>query len=131
MIFDWIIFYYFLELMSVGLAWKSVAKSNENLVIQKYATLFLSWIPFNNQGYIWLSIVHFFYLCVRANIHLAKSPNCDLSKVLLHIFNSICLGLLLVRKIQILKISFHSTCQLSGCCASNIRIMQRKIYFKI
>ena len=30
--------------MSVGLAWKSAAKSNEKLVNQKYATLFLSWM---------------------------------------------------------------------------------------
>ena len=33
--------------MSVGLAWKSAAKSNEKLVNQKYVTLFLSWRPFN------------------------------------------------------------------------------------
>ena len=32
--------------MSVALAWKSAAKSNEKLVNQKYATLFLSWMPF-------------------------------------------------------------------------------------
>ena len=32
--------------MSVGLAWKSAAKSNEKLVNEKYATLFLSWMPF-------------------------------------------------------------------------------------
>ena len=32
--------------MSVGLAWKSAGKSNEKLVNQKYATLFLSWMPF-------------------------------------------------------------------------------------
>ena len=32
--------------MAVGLAWKSAAKSNEKLVNQKYATLFLSWMPF-------------------------------------------------------------------------------------
>ena len=41
--------HYFLQLMSVGLAWKSVAKSNEKLVNQKYATLFLSWMPFKDQ----------------------------------------------------------------------------------
>ena len=41
-----IIFDYFLQLMSVGLAWKSAAKSNVKLVYQKYATLFLlSWVP--------------------------------------------------------------------------------------
>ena len=34
--------------MSEGLAWKSAAKSNEKLVNQKYATLFLSWMPFND-----------------------------------------------------------------------------------
>ena len=33
--------------MLVGLAWKSAAKSNEKLGIQKYATLFLSWMPFS------------------------------------------------------------------------------------
>ena len=36
--------------MSVGLAWKSAAKSNEKLVNQKYAPLFLSWMPFNSFG---------------------------------------------------------------------------------
>ena len=44
-IFDWLIFHYFLQLMSVGLAWKSAAKNNEKLVNQKYATLFLTWMP--------------------------------------------------------------------------------------
>ena len=44
-IFDWLIFHYFLQLMSVGLVWKSIAKSNEKLVNQTYATLFLSWMP--------------------------------------------------------------------------------------
>ena len=34
-------------LMSLGSAWKSAAKSNEKLVNQKYATLFLSWMPFS------------------------------------------------------------------------------------
>ena len=34
--------------MSVGLAWKSAAKSNKKLVNQKYAKLFLSWILFND-----------------------------------------------------------------------------------
>ena len=29
--------------MSVGLAWKSAAKSNEKLIDQKYATLFFKW----------------------------------------------------------------------------------------
>ena len=33
--------------MSMGLAWKSAGKSNGKLVNQKYATLFLSWMPFN------------------------------------------------------------------------------------
>jgi hypothetical protein len=47
LIFDWLIFDSFLQLMSVELAWKSAAKNNEKLVIQKYATLFLSWMPFN------------------------------------------------------------------------------------
>ena len=80
----------------------------------------------NNQGCIRLCIVHFFQsLCED------QQPNCDLSNVLLHLFNSICLGLLLVSKILILQIVFHSICQLSGCCASNIRIMQRETYFKI
>ena len=32
----------------VGLAWKSAAKSNEKLVYQKYAILFLSWMSFND-----------------------------------------------------------------------------------
>jgi hypothetical protein len=32
--------------MLVGLARKSAANSNEKLVNQKYATLFLSWMPF-------------------------------------------------------------------------------------
>ena len=34
--------------MSVGLAWKSATKSNEELVNQKYATLFLSWMSFKD-----------------------------------------------------------------------------------
>ena len=33
--FDWLIFHYFLQLMSVRLAWKSTAKSNEKLVNNK------------------------------------------------------------------------------------------------
>ena len=33
--------------MSVGLAWKSAAKSNKKLVNQKYQTLFLSWMAFS------------------------------------------------------------------------------------
>ena len=36
----------FCQLMSVGLAWNSAAKINEKLVNQKYAKLFLSWMPF-------------------------------------------------------------------------------------
>ena len=44
--FDWLIFDYFLQLISVRLAWKSAAKSNDKLVNQKYAPLFLSWMPF-------------------------------------------------------------------------------------
>ena len=44
-IFDRLIFHYFSQLMSVGLAWKSAAKNNEKLVNQKYATVFLSWLP--------------------------------------------------------------------------------------
>ena len=35
--------------MSVGLAWTSAAKSNEKLDNQKYATLFLSWMPFSEN----------------------------------------------------------------------------------
>ena len=35
--------------MSMGLAWKSAAKSNEKIVNQKYATLFLSWMPFSKK----------------------------------------------------------------------------------
>ena len=46
-IFDQLIFHYFLQLMSVRLAWKSATKSSETLVNQKYAILFLSWTPFN------------------------------------------------------------------------------------
>jgi hypothetical protein len=34
--------------MSVGLAQKLAAKSNEELVNQKYATLFLFWMPFSS-----------------------------------------------------------------------------------
>ena len=45
--FDWLIFHHFLQLMLVGLGWKSTAKSNEKLVNQTYATLFLFWMPFN------------------------------------------------------------------------------------
>ena len=45
--------------MPVGLAWKSVAKSDEKLVNQKYATLFLYWMPFieknSNADSKWLS----------------------------------------------------------------------------
>ena len=37
--------------MSVGLAWKSAAKSNDKLVNQKYATLFLSRMPFSGNFY--------------------------------------------------------------------------------
>ena len=33
--FDWLIFDYFLQLISVRLAWKSAAKSNDKLVNQK------------------------------------------------------------------------------------------------
>ena len=33
--------------MSVGLAWKSAANSNEKLVNQNYATLFVFWIIFS------------------------------------------------------------------------------------
>ena len=52
--FDWLIFHYFLQLMSLGLAWKSAAKSNEKLLNQKYATLFLSWMPFSsNMAWFW------------------------------------------------------------------------------
>ena len=47
-IVDLLIFHYFLQLMSEGLAWKSAAKSNEKLVYQKYAILFLSWMSFND-----------------------------------------------------------------------------------
>ena len=36
--------------MSVGLAWKSAAKSNERLVNQNYAKLFLYWMPFSDGG---------------------------------------------------------------------------------
>ena len=50
-IFDWLFFHYFLQLLSVGLAWKSAAKSNENTVNQNYATLFLFWMPFNWQRF--------------------------------------------------------------------------------
>ena len=35
-----------LLLMSVRLAWKSAAKSNEKFANEKYVTLFLSWMPF-------------------------------------------------------------------------------------
>ena len=31
--------------MSVGLVWKSAAKSNEKLANQKYETMLLSWMP--------------------------------------------------------------------------------------
>ena len=59
MIFDWLIFDYFLKLMSVGLAWKSAAKSNEKLVNQNYATLFLSWMPLSFQK------ISCFFFCKR------------------------------------------------------------------
>ena len=36
--------------MSVELVKKSAAKSNEKLVNQKYATLFLSWMPFKKYN---------------------------------------------------------------------------------
>jgi hypothetical protein len=36
--------------MSVRLALQSAAKSNEKLVNQKYATIFLSWLPFKNAS---------------------------------------------------------------------------------
>ena len=36
--------------MSADIAQKSVAISNEKLVNQNYATLFLSWISFNHHG---------------------------------------------------------------------------------
>ena len=45
----WLIFYYFLQLMSVGSACKSAAKSIEKKISHSYvnyATLFLSWMPF-------------------------------------------------------------------------------------
>ena len=34
----------FAALISLGLAWKPAAKSNEKLVNQNYTTLFLSWM---------------------------------------------------------------------------------------
>ena len=47
--------------MSVELAWKSTAKSNGKLVNQKYATLFLSWMPFStvSQELIKFKLKHF------------------------------------------------------------------------
>ena len=39
---NWLFLHYFLQLMPVGLVWKSAPKINENLVNQKYATLSLS-----------------------------------------------------------------------------------------
>ena len=48
-VFDWLNFHYFLQLMSVGLACKSAAKSDEKLVNQNYKTLFLSWMPLITQ----------------------------------------------------------------------------------
>ena len=35
--------------LSVRLAWKSATKSNEKLINQKYAKLFLSWMPFSTS----------------------------------------------------------------------------------
>ena len=40
------IFDYFLQLISVGLAWRSAAKSNKKSVNRKFETLFLSWMLF-------------------------------------------------------------------------------------
>jgi hypothetical protein len=37
----------------VGLGRKSAAKSNEKLVYQNYATLFLSWIPFTAAAFLY------------------------------------------------------------------------------
>ena len=63
-IFDRLIFHYSLQLMSVGLAWKSDAISNEKLVNQKYTTLFLSWMPFIIIK-IWIRIPFVFHPIVQ------------------------------------------------------------------
>ena len=42
--------HYFLQLMSIGLAWKSISKSNEKFINHKYETLLLSWTPFKGQS---------------------------------------------------------------------------------
>ena len=47
--FDRLFFDYFLQLLSVGLTWKSVWKSSEKSVNQNYAILFLSWVPFSHS----------------------------------------------------------------------------------
>ena len=44
-IFDWLIFHYFLQLFFRLTPLSSSAKSNEKLVNQKYAALFLFWMP--------------------------------------------------------------------------------------
>ena len=46
-IFDWLILHYFLKLIFRLTHLKSAAKSNEKFR-QSYATLFLSWMPFND-----------------------------------------------------------------------------------
>ena len=48
-IFDWQIFNYFLQLIFRLTPLASAAKSNEKLVNQTYATLFLSWMPFRRN----------------------------------------------------------------------------------
>ena len=47
--------------MSVGLAWKAAEKSKEKLVNQKYATLFLSWMPFSLLNFEYMKIAILIY----------------------------------------------------------------------
>ena len=61
--------------MSVGLAWKSAAKINEKLVNQKYATLFLSWMPFNYSLKNTCTSIKFVFSCPFENLYPLDPTN--------------------------------------------------------
>ena len=63
--------------MSVGLVWKSAAKSNEKLVNQKYATLFISWMPFrqfDELRVLWKSIFWPKSNIIQISAYTSKHP---------------------------------------------------------
>ena len=59
--------------MSVLLAWKSAAKSNEKIVDQKDAALFLSWMPFIKTLWTFcLTLIHFSIQYKKYNLKLQE-----------------------------------------------------------